>query len=92
MVSLVKSERFQTEYKSFKNRIDLVDNIALKTEVAGLLEKLLNEVKNVDIQHQDLGSIKNLASNGVDVKTKILEIRKRIDKKLTDYEKTKKLL
>ena len=85
MISLFKSERFQKEYKEFKENISKIQNPQMKKELEDLLSKLVTEVKNLDNYHSDLIIGSNLPSSAPESKTKILEIRKRLNKRLADW-------
>ena len=87
MISLLKSERFQTEYASFKKNIDAVTNPAAKAELETLLRSLVSEVNSLDMQHQEISSVKNLVTTNNDIKGKIAEIRKKIDTKIEECKK-----
>lgn len=84
MISLLRSERFQNEYNSFKTKIDAITNTSVKAELEVLLNTLVSEVKLLDSQHQDIASSKNLVTTNNDIKGKIADIRKKIDSKLDD--------
>ncbi len=85
MLSLLKNERFLAEYNEWKNKIDDLDNPSLKTELQELLNKLVFEIKKLDNQHQELFSSHHLPTGVSETKSNIVDIRKKILKKLRDY-------
>lgn len=88
MLSLIKSPIFQNEYTGWKNRInEITNNDELKKELLTLLNELVSQVKFLDNQHLDLVNNNRLTSQSLESKNRISEIRKTIDKRLTDYER-----
>lgn len=86
MLSLEKSQQFQSEYKEFQNRINKITDEKFKTEMTALLVKLLQEVKKIDIQHRDLGFNNRLPSTAADSRLIISETRRQLSKKLKDWD------
>lgn len=84
-MQLEKSERFKNEYNSFKEKIDAVQNEAVKTELNSLLNQLVAEVKAIDRQHYELSTSFKVSNNMADHKTNLLEIRKKIASKLENF-------
>jgi len=89
MVSLEKSEKFQNEYNEYRKKIDALDNMRVKAELEGLLEKLIAEIRNIDRQHQLLVNRNTLADITADSKHKVVDIRRKIAKLLEDYDRAK---
>jgi predicted nuclease with TOPRIM domain len=85
MLSLLKNERFQAEYREWKNKINRIDNDNLKIELQELLNKLVNEIKRLDNQHQELFTSHHLPVGVDETKSNITDIRKKILKKLKEY-------
>jgi hypothetical protein len=85
MLTLLKSEKFQKEYKDFQDKISTVTNENIKKELEGLLSKLVNEVKSLDLQHQELSTTKQFPITASDARSNIIEIRKQIDRRLRDW-------
>lgn len=83
-----KNQRFQIEYKNFSERISNISDIKIKSELENDLKSLANEVRLVDQLHQDLLFQKNLSASVGDSKHKIMDIRKKILKKLEGWEKS----
>lgn len=89
MLTLLKSERFQKEYKEFSDKINTVENEDLKNQLSGLLGNLVNEVKKLDSQHVDIMSSVTRPDVS-DAKMTILELRKTISRRLEEYSNTTK--
>jgi hypothetical protein len=87
MLTLLKSERFQKEYKEFFDKINTIENEDLKKQLSRLLGNLVNEVKKLDSQHIDISSSVARPDVG-DAKMTILELRKTISRRLEEYSKT----
>lgn len=86
-MQLSKSNQFQNEFKNFSDRVSRISNERIKKELEEDLRSLVNEVRMLDQLHQDLLFQKNLSGSTADSKNKLLEIRKRIAKKLDGWEK-----
>jgi hypothetical protein len=89
VLTLLKSERFQKEYKEFSDKINTVENEDLKNQLSGLLGNLVNEVKKLDSQHVDIMSSVTRPDVS-DAKMTILELRKTISRRLEEYSNTTK--
>lgn len=87
MLSLYKSERFQQEYNDFKTRISRVTDEKLKITLENFLNKLASHTKNLDNQHEEMIFSKQMKSMSNDLRDNILEVRKTLDKKLSDWER-----
>lgn len=85
---LGSNQRFQNEYKSFSDRILKVHNEKIKKDLENDLRSLASEVRLIDQLHQDLLFQKNLSNTVGDSKNKIIDLRKRISKKLDDWERS----
>ena len=87
MLSLIKSSQFQIEYKDFFSKIQKIpDDHPVKQELTSMLNQLLQEVKSIDIQHQELTVMQNISSGVNDSKRKIIEIRRQLARKLADVD------
>lgn len=89
MISLEKSEKFQTEYKGYMKKIESIDNMRVKSELQGLMEKLITEVRSIDKQHYQLINTHTLPDITEDSKQRLIETRRKIAKLIGDYEKAK---
>ena len=87
MISILQSERFQEEYASYRNKIDKIDNDDLRNQGEVLLGNLVNEVKKLDGQHQEMFSGNQLPTALGDVRSGVLTLRKKIDTMLKDWER-----
>ena len=87
-ISLEKNPRFQKEYSEWQQRTDKVENMRVKAELEQDLKILLKEVKRLDAAHKNVISQNTIPDAVDDSRHKLLSIRKRIDKKLEDYEKS----
>ena len=87
MLTLLKSERFQKEYKEFFDTINTIENEDLKNQLTILLGRLVSEVKKLDAQHVDIMSSVTRPDAG-DLKISILELRKTIARRLEEYSKS----
>jgi hypothetical protein len=87
MLELIKSPRFQTEYQMYHTKIEKITNDDIKNQATILLKKLVNEVKNLDNQHQEMFSGNQLPMGLGDVRSGIVNIRKKLDTLLRDYER-----
>ena len=87
MLTLLKSERFQKEYKEFFDKINTIENEDLKNQLSRLLGNLVNEVKKLDSRHLDITSSVARPDVG-DAKMTILELRKTLVRRLEEYSKT----
>lgn len=86
MLSILKSTRFQTEYKTFQEKINSISNENLKNELNELLGKLYNAVRNIDLQHQDMYARTQINMAVPDTKLEISEIRQTLDRRIRDWE------
>ena len=85
MLSLYNSERFQTEIKNYKENIEKVTDLRLKTTLENYLNKLISHVKHLDSQHEEMIFTKQVKEMSGDDRDKILEVRKFLDKSIKDY-------
>ena len=90
MLNLSNSPRFKEDYNNLSNRIDKITNEKLQSELKKLLVQLVNEVRNIDKNHERLLYDKKLPDSTVDSKSKLLEIRRKIDKRLNDWNRIQK--
>lgn len=86
MLELIKSQRFQIEYQGYKDRVEKITDDNIKNQASGLLKTLLNEVKKLDSQHQEMFSGNQIPMGLSDVRSGIVGIRKKLDTLLKDWE------
>jgi hypothetical protein len=77
---LQTTNRFQTDIARYRESIDKITNEQEKLAATRLLNDLIYEVKNMDNMYLDMVYAKQLPSLGSDIKNKIVEIRKSLDK------------
>jgi hypothetical protein len=87
MLELIKSQRFQEEYQTYQTKIEKISNEDIKNQATVLLKTLVNEIKKLDSQHQDMFSGNQIPMGLGDVRSNITNIRKKLDKLCKDYEK-----
>ena len=86
MLELIKSGRFQEEYRNYHTRIEKITNLDTKNQATGFLKTLVNEVKKLDGQHQEMFSGNRVPMGLGDVRSNIIGIRKKLDTLLRDWE------
>ena len=87
-MQLLKSEKFIAEYNDFKQRLSMVTDKRMKDEIDGLIITLVAEIRCIDQYHQSLimgGKVSSLIDDSRD---KIRDLRKKIDRRLKDCEKS----
>ena len=84
--TIERSEKFQNEYNNFSSRIDAITDENVKAELNLLLKNLVFEVRAIDKQHDELMTKHQLPSMVTELRTKIMDIRKRLSKRLEEYE------
>jgi hypothetical protein len=87
-MQLIKTDRFLKEYEDFKTRISKIPDARKQVELNGLLGQLVNEVKALDIKHNDLGRVSSLPSGVSDTRETLFNLRKTLSNRLSDYEKS----
>jgi hypothetical protein len=87
MLELIKSQRFQEEYQTYQTKIEKISNEDIKNQATVLLKTLVNEIKKLDSQHQDMFSGNQIPMGLGDVRSNITNIRKKLDKLCRDCEK-----
>jgi hypothetical protein len=89
MFKLASSERFKKEIENYERVISELVNTSVKKEAQELLRKLHQHVRAVDSGHDALRDGKALSETVHDSKSRIIEIRKRLDSIVRDWEKVK---
>lgn len=87
MLELIKSQRFQTEYREYHAKIEKITSSETKNQATILLKTLVNEVMKLDNQHQDMFSGNKMPMGLGDVRSGIVGIRKKLDTVLKDWER-----
>lgn len=84
MLELYKSQKFQQEYADYRNQIDTILLIDVRQRAETLLATLVGEVKFIDKQHEELFVTNRLPVRLGESKSKIIQIRKDLEKLLKD--------
>jgi hypothetical protein len=85
-MQLIKNPRFIEEYNYFNNKINQINDSKIKSECVQLLNQLINEVKAIDRQHEDLVLATKLPSAIDDHKNNLISLRRKINQKIQDCE------
>lgn len=86
--TIQRSSRFQEEYNRFKSIIDTMPSSPTKAEAEMLLNKLVNEVRQLDNNHNEMIQNRQLGQMSGEIRERIVSLRKRLDKKLSDWQRT----
>lgn len=84
MISLLESDAFKKEYAQLQNKIKNITNSAAQNQAATLLKKLVEQIKQLDSQHQDMFAGNQMPMGLDDVRSNIAGIRKKLDKLCKD--------
>jgi hypothetical protein len=83
---LSKNENFIKEYNNFKTRIDRVKDENQQAALNDLLNEIVFVVKEIDKKHELLAMRSKMTSGGEEPRTKLLDLRKKLDSRLKEYE------
>lgn len=81
---ILNSPNFVKEHDKIKKFIDSTSNENLKKQMKDLLNELIFKVKKLDQLHGDIVNIGKLSDKSQELRSNILEIRKKINKKLSE--------
>jgi hypothetical protein len=84
MLELIKSQRFQEEYQTYQIKIKNITNEDVRNQATILLKTLVNEIKKLDNQHQDMFAGNKMPMGLSDARSNVLTIRKKLDKLFKD--------
>ena len=87
MLELIKSSRFQAEYQEYCAKIEQITSSETKNQATILLKTLINEVRKLDNQHQEMFSGNQVPMGLSDARSSIVGIRKKLDTLLKDWER-----
>ena len=87
MLELIKSSRFQAEYQEYCAKIEQITSSDTKNQATILLKTLVNEVRKLDNQHQEMFSGNQVPMGLSDARSGIVGIRKKLDTLLKDWER-----
>jgi len=88
--SVQQSERFQTELTRYTTALNQMSDGSVKTELQGLVNKLVGEVRLLDSNHSEMIMNRQLAAMSPDLKENITQTRKRIQTMVRDWEEAQK--
>jgi len=91
MLSLFNSERFQNEYKTYKEQIEQITDLRLKSKLENHLSKLVSQIKHLDNHHAEMIFTKQIKEMSGDNREKVMEIRRFLDKSIKDYFQANKI-
>ena len=69
----------------FSEKISRIQDENVKKELSSKLTELLREVRNLDSQHREIFDKKTIPSTVPDLRSKLLEIRRYLDKRLKEF-------
>jgi hypothetical protein len=85
VLELIKSERFQKEYQDYYAKIEQITSSETKNQATILLKTLVNEVRKLDNQHQEMFAGNRVPMGLSDARSGIVSIRKKLDTLLKDW-------
>ena len=85
MLELIKSSRFQKEYQEYHAKIEQITSSDTKNQATILLKTLVNEVRKLDNQHQEMFTGNRVPMGLSDARSGIVSIRKKLDTLLKDW-------
>jgi hypothetical protein len=87
VLDLIKSQRFQKEYQEYHAKIEKITNVDIKNQATTLLKTLVNEVRKLDNQHQEMFNGNKAPSGLGDTRSSVVTARKKLDTLLKDWER-----
>ena len=87
MLELIKSSRFQAEYQEYCAKIEQITSSDTKNQATILLKTLVNEIRKLDNQHQEMFSGNQIPMGLSDARSGIVGIRKKLNTLLKDWER-----
>lgn len=84
---LANNPRFLNEYKNWSAKIDRVKDEKSKKELEDLLKKLVEAVRSIDLQHQEILVLHRMPDSLGESKGDLNSIRKKIHAKLESCER-----
>ena len=83
---LSKNENFIKEYNDFKTRIDRIRDEKQKIVFNDLLNEIVGAVKEIDKRTELLAMRSKMPNGGDEPRIKLLDLRKKLDSRLKEYE------
>jgi hypothetical protein len=87
VLELIKSQRFQAEYQEYYAKIEQITSSDTKNQATILLKTLVNEVRKLDNQHQEMFNGNKAPSGLGDTRSGVVTARKKLDTLLKDWER-----
>jgi hypothetical protein len=87
VLELIKSSRFQAEYQEYCAKIEQITSSDTKNQATILLKTLVNEIRKLDNQHQEMFSGNQIPMGLSDARSGIVGIRKKLNTLLKDWER-----
>lgn len=84
---LANNPRFINEYKTWSAKIDKIKDEKIKKELEDLLRKLVEAVRAVDLQHQEILVLHRMPDGLNESKGDLVSIRKKIHDRLASCER-----
>lgn len=79
---LANNPRFLNEYKQWSSQIDKVKDEKIKKDLEDMLKKLVEMVRTIDLQHQEIVVLHRMPDSLNESKGDLISIRKKIQDKL----------
>lgn len=87
-INLESSPKFREDFNNLRDRISKINNNeSLKSELESLLRVLVTEVRSIDVMHGELTMHRELSEGVLNSRSRLLETRKKIIKKLESWER-----
>ena len=84
---LANNPRFLNEYKEWSSKIARVKDERVKGELEDLLRKLVEAVKAIDLQHQEILVLHRIPDSVSESKSSLVSIRKKLYARLENCER-----
>lgn len=78
-MKLESNEKFTKDLNKYKQALESMPTQESKNKLEYLIKALINEIRYLDSQHDDLNVSKTLPSTIIDSRTKIFKIRNQIE-------------
>lgn len=84
---LADNPRFVAEYKEWSEKINRIKDERIKKELEDLLRKLIEAVRAIDLQHQEILVLHRMPESLAESKSNLTSIRKKINNRLESCER-----
>lgn len=85
---LKENSAYINDYKQYQQRIAKITDEGIKKDLTKLLLELSREVTNIDLCHEQMLLTNKMPGSAQETRTAIASCRKRLDSKLTQWEKS----